>query len=136
VRDLAGWLLTAARARLSGPVNVVGESARLGALWDLCAEASESPARWEPASEAFLLDQGVEPWSGPRSLPMWLPAADSGFFGATPDGRALRAALQRRPLVNTIVDVLADERDRGLDRPRRAGLTRPEESALLALLTA
>jgi hypothetical protein len=55
----------------------------------------------------------------------------SGF--ADRDASAYLAAGGRiRPLGETIERVLADERARGLDRPRRAGLTRDEELALLA----
>lgn len=50
--------------------------------------------------------------------------------------RAEAAGLVRRPLEETAADVLADERARGLDRPRLAGLTREEELAVLAAATA
>jgi hypothetical protein len=39
-----------------------------------------------------------------------------------------------RPLAETIAAIIADERARGIDRIRRAGLTRTEERALLAEL--
>jgi hypothetical protein len=41
-----------------------------------------------------------------------------------------------RPLAETIADVLDDERARGLDRPRRAGLSRLEEITVLGQLGA
>jgi hypothetical protein len=48
--------------------------------------------------------------------------------------RAAAAGLNRRPLVETIADTLADEQSRGLDRERKAGLTRDDELELLARL--
>jgi hypothetical protein len=48
---------------------------------------------------------------------------------------AYRAAGGRlRALRETLERTLADERSRGLDRERRAGLSRTEELALLAAL--
>ena len=73
----------------------------------------------------------MQPWAGPRSLPLWLPLPEYAGFGSRSDARALALGLQRRPLESTLADVLVDERSRGLDRPRRAGLTREEELALL-----
>lgn len=43
--------------------------------------------------------------------------------------RALGGAM--RPIEQTIAEVLDDERSRGTQRPRRAGLTRAEELDLL-----
>lgn len=135
VRDLAEWLLDAAHAGLTGAVNAVGESRRLGDVLALCAERAHFSGAMARATEAFLEDEKVEPWAGPRSLPLWLPAADAGFFGQAPDRRARDAGLRRRPLEGTIDDVLADERIRGLDRPRQAGLTWDEERALLSIMS-
>jgi hypothetical protein len=39
-----------------------------------------------------------------------------------------------RPLAETIARIVADERERGVDRERRAGLRRDEERELLAAL--
>ena len=73
----------------------------------------------------------MQPWAGPRSLPLWLPLPEYAGFGSRSDARAVSLGLERRSLEATLADVLADERARGLDRPRRAGLTRAEEVDLL-----
>ncbi|HYP73527.1 MAG TPA: reductase, partial [Microbacterium sp.] len=39
-----------------------------------------------------------------------------------------------RPLRETLARTLVDERERGLDRPRAAGLTREDELALIEAL--
>lgn len=53
-------------------------------------------------------------------------------MGMSDDSRALSHGLERRPLIETLQDTLADERERGLDRERRAGLARDEELELIA----
>jgi len=70
---------------------------------------------------------------GARSLPLWLPADMPGFW--TRSNAAYRLLGGRlRPVSETLDRTLADERSRGLDRDRRAGLTRPDELALLGEL--
>ncbi|KJQ55966.1 hypothetical protein [Microbacterium sp. SA39] len=85
------------------------------------------------ATEDWLVARGVEHWMGERSLPLWLPPEMTGFM--TRSNARFRATGGRlRPLADTLAEVLADERSRGVDRARRAGLTRVEERALLAEL--
>jgi hypothetical protein len=55
-------------------------------------------------------------------------------MSAMDTSRAAAAGLTRRPLVETISDTLLDEQSRGLDRDRKAGLTRDDELELLGLL--
>jgi 2'-hydroxyisoflavone reductase len=118
-----------------GAYNVVGPTTTLGEVLAQCAAAADFGGVWATASEAFLAAEAVEPWAGPRSLPLWLPAAEAGLFGSTPDERAVAAGQHPRPLAETIADVLVDERHRGLDRPRRAGLTRGDELELICKLS-
>mgnify|MGYP001807968821 CR=1 FL=1 len=136
VRDLAAWIVAAPRLGAVGPVNAMGEPTLLPAALTLSAEAAGFTGTAVAASPAWLVEQGVEPWAGPRSLPLWLPLPEYAGFAARSDRRALEVGLVRRPLSETLADTLADERSRGLDRPRRAGLTRAEELELIALLTA
>lgn len=135
VRDAAAWLLVAAGSHVSGAVNVVGATVPFGEVLAACADAAGFTGAQAVASEEFLVAERVEPWAGPRSLPLWLPEADAEFFGGTSDERAVAAGLVRRPLHETIADVLADERSRGLDRPRQAGLTWQEERELISRLS-
>jgi hypothetical protein len=119
----------------AGPVNLVGERTDLGELLRKAADAAGHMGAVVPASDSFLLGHGVEPWSGPRSLPLWIPEPHSGGFGSHPDRRARDLGLLRRPLQETLQDVLVDELARGLDRPRIAGLTRAAEQDLLSRLS-
>jgi hypothetical protein len=82
-------------------------------------------------SQEWLVEQGVQPWAGDRSLPVWLPVPEYAGFMSRSDARALAWGLRRRPVEETLADTLADERTRGLDRPRRAGLRREAELALI-----
>ena len=134
VRDLAVWLVTAGEAGTTGPVNCVGERQRLGDLLDAANMVAGGRARRVGADPQWLQDNDVTGWSGPRSLPLWLPWADHAGFGARSDARALGSGLTRRPVDQTLADTLADERHRGLDRVRAAGLSREDELLLLEAL--
>lgn len=132
VRDIAAWLLHAGDERLTGPYNILGEQIPLGELLALAREVAGWSGEAVPVESDWLVAQGVEPWMGPRSLPMWLPGPDHAGFMARSDVRAVADGLVRRPLVETMREALAEERDLGLDRERRAGLTLSEERDLLA----
>jgi len=132
VRDLAAWLLHAGRERLFGPYNVLGERVPFGEVLAQARDVAGFSGEVVPADAGWLLDQGVQPWMGPRSLPLWLPGPEYAGFAARSAERAVAAGLVRRPLVETLAEALADEREHGLDRPRRAGLTADEERDLLA----
>ena len=82
------------------------------------------------ADDDWLTAQNVNYWAGPHSLPLWLPRSDAGFARRS-RSRYLAAGGTERSLKQTLEDVLADERTRGLDRQRRSGLTREEENLLL-----
>ncbi|HEV7788561.1 MAG TPA: NAD-dependent epimerase/dehydratase family protein [Pseudonocardia sp.] len=86
------------------------------------------------ASPSALLDAGVTPWAGPRSLPLWLPPTHYGFLSRD-TSPALAAGLSARPLAESASDALAYERSLGLDRPRLAGLSAADEADLLTRLT-
>lgn len=131
VRDLAQWITTAAPNGLTRPVNAVGSEHRLGDVLQAAAEVGDHTGERLAATESWLQEREVGYWAGPRSLPLWLPP---DAFGLAQRSRARYVALggTERPLHRMLADVLEDERRRGLDRPRRSGLTRDEEVALLA----
>ncbi|TFD52234.1 NAD-dependent epimerase/dehydratase family protein [Cryobacterium frigoriphilum] len=135
VRDLAGWLIDAGDHGLTGVVNAVGRQRDFGVVLAAAAVVAGFSGELVSATDEWLAAHGVNYWAGPRSLPLWLPRRDNAFAQR---GRSalLAAGCTERMLAQTLADVLADERTRGLDRVRRAGLTRAEEALLLATLRA
>jgi nucleoside-diphosphate-sugar epimerase len=136
VGDLAAWLVRAGAARTVGVMNTVGERHAFGDVIRAAREAAGMSAaagdeRVVQVPSGWLREQQVEEYMGPRSLPLWL--ADPGWAGfSARDGSAARAAgLTHRSLRELAGDSLRWERELGLDRERRAGLSRPEELALL-----
>ena len=132
-RDAAEWMVRNVEARTSGPFNMVGPpgGVTMGAWLEACAEAAGSGARLTWVDDAFLLAQGVEPWT---ELPLWEPEGEGATPGAfdTCIDRALATGLTFRPLADTIRDTL--EWDRSLrpeERRRRGGMTRARERELL-----
>jgi len=131
VRDLAAWVVTAAESRLEGVYDGVG-AATLRA--DFLAEVARGVADVPPdlvwSSEEFLAEQKVEPWSGDRSLPVWVPGEDDRGFMAHDVAPSLVAGLRLRPLAETARDTLAWVR--ADPDAKVTGLTRDEEREVLA----
>lgn len=131
VRDLANWIVTAAEQSLTGTYDAVGPVLELGSVLRETAElVGAADLDLVPIAPAVLSKAGINPWGGPTSLPLWLPASMHGLVTHNPDP-ALAAGLHPRPLAQTVHTALADEQERGLDRPRAAGLTPDEEHTLL-----
>jgi nucleoside-diphosphate-sugar epimerase len=136
VRDLADWLVRMGDDATTGAMNVVGERRAFG---DVIAAAREVAGFDGPGSEErvvrvpsrWLLDEGVDEYMGPRSLPLWMVDPDWAGFSARNGDRAVAAGLTHRPLRDLLADSLRWEDELGLDRDRRAGLTRAEENELL-----
>lgn len=133
VDDLAAFAVEIGRARWDGTANAIGDVLPLRDVLGLAREVAGHTGAEVAASAPFLVEHEVGYWAGPRSLPLWLPDDMPGFMTHRNDVyraaggtlRSLRATLER---------TLADERSRGLDRERRAGLTRDDELALIAEL--
>lgn len=131
VDDLARWLVHVVEHQVTGVYNAVGEAHTVADVLQACADVAEVRPEPVAVTDAWLLDRGVEPWSGQDSLPLWLPAEYAGDMTRRNDA-ALAAGLEVRPLRATAAAALAWERELGLDRPRRAGLTPAREAELLA----
>lgn len=132
VRDLAAWLVDVAASEIAGPYDAVGPRSTLGAHLDQArAVAGHSGPEMAAAGE-WLRARGVQPWMGPRSLPLWLGDPYATWFLARDGGRARAAGLVARPLEDTLTDTLAWELAREGPTERRAGLTDDDERALLA----
>ncbi|MGQ7311363.1 NAD-dependent epimerase/dehydratase family protein [Microbacterium arabinogalactanolyticum] len=116
--------------RRSGILNANGESRPLADVLGRIRSAAGHTGEVVEAADEWLLEHDVQYWMGERSLPLWLPADMPGF--ARRDNTAYKASGGRlTPIDDTIRRVLQDERARGLDRERSAGLSRAEERALL-----
>ena len=133
VRDLAAWILLAAERRVTGPLNATGDQVPFADLLSACRETSAADTTTVTGSDDWLVEQGVNYWSGPESLPLWLPPRHEGFM-ARSNSAAKAAGMMLRPWRETLADTLADERARGLDRPRKAGLSPATEQRLVGLL--
>jgi len=128
VDDLAAYVVTATR---SGAVNAIGDEHPLADVLDTVRATAGHTGETIVADEEWLVARGVEHWAGPHSIPLWLPSEMTGFM--TRSNAAFHTSGgMLRPLAETIELVVADERERGVDRERRAGLTRAEERELLA----
>ena len=130
VDDLAGFVVAAGLEQRTGVVNAVGHSHDLAEVLDLVADAAGSTDGFVAREDEWLLARDVHYWAGPRSLPLWLPPTATGFTERRNDAY-LASGGAVRPITETIVRVLADERERGIDRPRRSGLSAEQEQALL-----
>ncbi|WP_194420010.1 reductase [Microbacterium abyssi] len=130
VDDLAAF---AANTALTGIRNAIGDPYPLDDVLASFRTAAAHTGETVVAGDEWLQAHDVQPWMGERSLPLWLPLEWSGFM--TRSNAAYREAGGTRTPIETLIDrVLADERARGVDRPRRAGLTRSDERELLAEL--
>jgi 2'-hydroxyisoflavone reductase len=135
VRDLATWLVESAAAGRHAIFNATGEAVPLPRHLDAARTVAGHAGPVVAAPQEWLLDHGVEPWMGERSLPLWLPLPDYAGFCARDSNPARAAGLVTRPLEETLADTLAWERTRDRGRRRQAGLSDADERSLLAMTT-
>jgi nucleoside-diphosphate-sugar epimerase len=134
VRDLAAWIVDAAQGQVAGAFNAVGATVALTEIIELARDVAGHTGPILTAPSAWLAEHGVQPWAGPDSFPLWLPGDGYDGFARRSARSAVDAGLRRRPITETMQAALADEREAGLDRPRRAGLSAETEGALVRLL--
>ena len=133
-RDLAAWMLDCAQAKTTGIYDAVGPVMAFGDWIEQARAVGGHTGPVVEADPAWLLGQGVTEWAGPESLPMCVFEPGWEAFSAR-SGQAARAVgLRHRPRAELQADVLAWEREEGLERPRRAGLSPDRERELLAAL--
>ena len=134
VRDLAAWLVDCAEAGTVGVFNAGGDTFSLADHITTVRTVAGHTGPVITAPEDWLLICGVQNWSGPRSLPLWLDDRDWYGMNARDCASARAAGLIPRPLEQTLADTLAWELARPDPGPHGAGLTNDEERDLLDAL--
>ncbi|MFJ4225462.1 NAD-dependent epimerase/dehydratase family protein [Microbacterium sp. NPDC089695] len=130
VDDLADFIVSTGA---TGVVNAIGDRHPLGEVIERMRTVAAHRGDTRAADDDWLRAHDVEYWMGDRSLPLWLPAEMTGFMTRS-NARYRAGGGELRDLDETIARVVADENERGVERPRRAGLTRADELELLARL--
>ncbi|HZF51766.1 MAG TPA: NAD-dependent epimerase/dehydratase family protein [Polyangiaceae bacterium] len=105
-RDIADWMVKLAEDGRGGIFNTTGPDKPLtmGELLDACRRVSGSDARFSWASDAFLAEHKVEPFS---EMPVYVPDDGPGRNLFDIDvSRAIEAGLRFRPLEDSIRDTL------------------------------
>lgn len=137
-RDAACWILDCAERRVGGVFNMTGpaEPLSMEQMLETARETLNPAARLVWASEKFLLDNEVAPWS---DMPVWLPAEMGGMLSVDIT-RALAEGLTLRPLSETVGDTYewrmaspdpsAAPTASGAPRPK-AGIDEARETELL-----
>jgi 2'-hydroxyisoflavone reductase len=131
VRDLAAWLVTCAESGTAGVFNAGANQMLLPEHLAVARAVAGHTGQVFSAPPTWLIQQGVQNWSGTTSLPLWLDDRDWYGMNARDTSRAHAAGLVSRPLDQTLVDTLAWELSRPQPGPHGAGLTDEAEEALL-----
>jgi nucleoside-diphosphate-sugar epimerase len=107
VRDLAAWIVALCEQRTGGTWDGVGQPVPIADLLAEVAEGVGAEVRWTWVDQAFLAEHGVDPWSGPGAVPLWLPRPSyDGMLSHDPQP-SLDAGLLLRPVAETSTDTLA-----------------------------
>ncbi|GAA2346187.1 NAD-dependent epimerase/dehydratase family protein [Dactylosporangium salmoneum] len=130
VRDLAEWIVTAATGGLAGPFDGIGAPMTRAQFHAGLSDGAGVVSSLTWVDQEFLTARGVAPWSGPRSLPFWLPLPEYAGFMSRDVTPSLDAGLRTRPLAETARDTLAAFRD-ATHIDAKAGLGIEEEAELL-----
>ncbi|HEU4422629.1 MAG TPA: NAD-dependent epimerase/dehydratase family protein [Pilimelia sp.] len=130
VRDLAGWLVAAAEAGLTGTYDGIGAPMPRGEfLAGVAAGVGARPVlTW--VDQEFLAAHDVRPWMGERALPLWLPLPEYAGFMTRDTTPTLAAGLRTRDVAETACDTL-DWLAGAPDAVDRNGLPPDAEAAVL-----
>lgn len=106
VRDLAAWIVDSCETRREGVFDGVGPVLGIGDLLAQVAAGCSAEPRLVWVDQSFLQEQGVEPWSGPSSIPLWLPRPAYDAMFAHDPTPSFDAGLAVRSLAETARDTL------------------------------
>lgn len=110
VRDLASFIVTAVERGIRGVFNATSPALPFSKHLAVARQVANHTGPVAPADESWLLDHGVSPWAGPRSLPLWIDDRDWWGMNDRDVSRALEAGMQLRPLAETLADILSAEK--------------------------
>jgi 2'-hydroxyisoflavone reductase len=131
VRDLASWIVVAAKDGLCGVFNATGRPTTLGAVLEACQRVVTAPSQLVWVDDEDLLAAGVSPWMG---VPLWIRVPGWDAHAEVGIERASAAGLVFRSLEETVRDTLAWDLARGGPAQGAEGLTHEWEQELLRQL--
>ena len=134
VRDLARWLIDCAEQKIAGIYDAVGPVVALDSWIEISRQVGGHIGPVLRAAPDWLLAHGVQEFMGDGSLPLWIADPEWRGFCARAGDQAAEAGLRHRPMTDTLSDALAWERQLGLDRARKSGITAEREADLVAEL--
>ncbi|WP_127794625.1 NAD-dependent epimerase/dehydratase family protein [Agromyces sp. LHK192] len=131
VRDLVAFVFDGLERGLAGTFSAVGDRSTFGAVLEASRAIGGHGGEVVPVATDWLEERGVAEWAGPESLALWIIDPTWSAFQDRSNAAAVAAGLRVRPLEQTLADVLAWEREQGLDRERGAGLSPERETELI-----
>lgn len=129
VRDLATWFVVSLEGRLGGDFDGTGPVMPITDLLAATAVGVGAEPGWTWVDQDFLSAQEVAPWSGPGSLPLWLPRPSYDGMLAHDPTPSFDAGLVTRAVEETARDTLAWLR--ATPDAVVSGMTRQQETDLL-----
>jgi len=128
-RDLASWIVDSAEQRTEGVFDGIGPRMTRGELLDQVAAGVGFAGSLTWVDQDFLVAHEIEPWAGPKGIPLWLPLPEYDGMLAHDPSPSFDAGLTTRPVAETARDTLGWLRDQ--PDPARTGLSREDEAAVL-----
>ncbi|WP_245891216.1 epimerase [Desmospora activa] len=133
VRDLAEWTLKMVENKHTGTFNAVTPPrTTMADLLHACADEAGNDTTITWVEDAFLMEQGVQPWT---ELPLWIPV-DKNYENhqlklTLSNKKAIAAGLSCRSVEETVRDTLAWIRKPSADHEWKAGMAAEKEQELL-----